>query len=154
MTRKDLASAVSDIEKIAAERDAKGRVFQDNMQDFEARVQRTFCDVCESVVNEKLEKYQGVYRSFSQFFCADNLTDKLAQKADLREMNNIKNETASKTDLKEVYFTIDTLYQRLKHISILQTELAKSIVPSKASGSFKATENVNTKLLRRDFIAK
>ena len=28
------------------------------------------------------------------------------------------------------------------------------MVPSKASGSFKATENVNTKLLRRDFIAK
>jgi hypothetical protein len=39
-------------------------------------------------------------------------------------------------------------------MSILQSEMAKSLIPIKASGSFKATENVNTKLLRRDFLAK
>jgi hypothetical protein len=36
----------------------------------------------------------------------------------------------------------------------MQTELAKIIVPTKASGSFKATENFNTKLMRRDQLAK
>jgi hypothetical protein len=46
------------------------------------------------------------------------------------------------------------VYNRIKHISILQNELAKSLIPIKASGSFKATENINTKLLRRDFLAK
>jgi hypothetical protein len=36
----------------------------------------------------------------------------------------------------------------------MQLEFAKTIIPNKASGSFKATENLNTKLIRRDYLAK
>ena len=36
----------------------------------------------------------------------------------------------------------------------MQLELAKTIIPNKPCGSFKATENFNTKLLRRDYLAK
>jgi hypothetical protein len=32
--------------------------------------------------------------------------------------------------------------------------LAKAFVPNKTSSSFKAEENINTKILRRDFLAK
>jgi len=41
---------------------------------------------------------------------------------------------------------VDALNVRLKHMSILQSELAKAAIPNKASSSFKASENINTKL--------
>jgi hypothetical protein len=36
----------------------------------------------------------------------------------------------------------------------MQAEIAKLAIPSKASSSFKAKEEINTKLQRRDFISK
>ena len=49
---------------------------------------------------------------------------------------------------------IETVNTRLKHLSILITELAKTNVPAKASSSFKGGENINTKIQRRDFLSK
>ena len=39
-------------------------------------------------------------------------------------------------------------------MGILQCELAKQAVPSKASSSFKGGENINSKIQRRDFLSK
>ena len=36
----------------------------------------------------------------------------------------------------------------------MQAEIAKVQIPSKASSSFKAKEEINTKLQRRDFLSK
>lgn len=61
---------------------------------------------------------------------------------------------ATKDDIAKVDATLKNLFTRIKHMSILQAELARSNVPHNASSSFKATENVNTKILKRDFLAK
>jgi len=49
---------------------------------------------------------------------------------------------------------IEALNVRLKHVSILISEIAKAAIPNKASSSFKASENINTKLQRRDFLSR
>lgn len=49
---------------------------------------------------------------------------------------------------------VETVNIRLKHLSILISELAKTNVPAKASSSFKGGENINTKIQRRDFLSK
>ena len=41
---------------------------------------------------------------------------------------------------------IENLYQRLRHLSILQVELARVLVPGNASSSMKAGETINTKI--------
>ena len=41
---------------------------------------------------------------------------------------------------------MNALNVRLKHMAILQSELAKTTIPNKTSSSFKATENINTKI--------
>lgn len=41
---------------------------------------------------------------------------------------------------------VETVNLRLKHLSILISELAKTNVPAKASSSFKGGENINTKI--------
>ena len=101
-----------------------------------------------------MDRYDDVAKSFSEFFGAEHLRVSFAEKASVGELTRLKDEKASKTDLQKINLTIEAVYDRLKHISILQSELAKSILPAKASGSFKATENINTTLQRRDFIAK
>ena len=90
---------ISEIESTAIEREEQGKEFLDSINDFEKNMQKTFVDICEGVINQKLEKYDGVCKSFSQFFCEDDLKDRLAQKADIRDIEKMKKVKASKTDL-------------------------------------------------------
>lgn len=69
-------------------------------------------------------------------------------------MEQVREETARNHDIVLLNQLLEAVYHRIKHLAILQTELAKSLVPMQSSGSFKATENINTKLIRRDFLAK
>ena len=49
---------------------------------------------------------------------------------------------------------VETVNHRLKQLSVLQAEAAALMVPTQASSSFTASENVNTKILKREYIAK
>ena len=53
---------------------------------------------------------------------------------------------ASKKQLESAMTVIENLYQRLRHLSILQVELARVLVPGNASSSMKAGETINTKI--------
>jgi hypothetical protein len=61
---------------------------------------------------------------------------------------------ADRNEIDSIAKLTEALNTRIKHISILLAELAKTIVPNVASSSFKGGENINTKLLRRDFMRK
>ena len=78
----------------------------------------------------------------------------LDRKADLELINRLQETKATKAQLKMMTKLIEALNVRLKHLSILQAELAKVSVPTQASSSFKAAENINTKIQRRDFLSK
>lgn len=49
---------------------------------------------------------------------------------------------------------IKSVNERLKHVGILISEIAKANIPDKASSSFKVGENLNTKLQRREFLSR
>ena len=49
---------------------------------------------------------------------------------------------------------IDHLNLKIKHISILLSEIAKSAIPNLPYSSVKAEENINSKIMQRDFIFK
>ncbi len=68
------------------------------------------------------------------------------RKAELRDIDRLNDLKANKDQIKQVESLINALNTRMKHMSILQAEIAKSAVPNKASSSFKASENLNTKL--------
>ena len=61
---------------------------------------------------------------------------------------------ASKEDLAKVTKNIDNLFAKLKQLSVVQAELARANIPCKASSSFTATENINSTIVRRDYLAK
>ena len=49
---------------------------------------------------------------------------------------------------------VKSVNERLKHLGILISEIAKANIPDKASSSFKVGENLNTKLQRREFLSR
>ena len=51
-------------------------------------------------------------------------------------MNKIVDEKAAKNDIDILQKKLNSVYSRLKHLSILQTEMARSIIPDKGSSSF------------------
>ena len=98
--------------------------------------------------------YEKVAKQFSQFFNTEELLTTLNRKADIELIERLQATKAPKTDLETTNSLIDACNLRIKHISIVMTELAKAFVPSKASSSFKNGENINTKIQRRDFLSK
>ena len=49
---------------------------------------------------------------------------------------------------------IESIHDRLKHISIIQVEIARSIIPQKSANNFQSVESKNSKLTRRDYLLK
>ena len=48
------------MESGAVAREEKGKEFIESINDFETKMQRTFMEITEGVLNQKLEKYDGV----------------------------------------------------------------------------------------------
>jgi hypothetical protein len=69
-------------------------------------------------------------------------------------IKKIQDQKADRVDFKGNEKKIDSLNKRLKNVSILLTELAKSVIPHQASSNFNAPENINYKVTKQDFISK
>lgn len=93
-------------------------------------------------------------KTFRTFFNHECLLEQIQFKADKAFVEKLGATKATKDDIEDVKATIDAVYQRIVHLSILQTEMAKSMVPQKSSSSFKAIETINTKIQQRDFLAR
>lgn len=100
--------------------------------------------LCGDAVDQKLSLYDRVAESFQRFFGQDELQQVLDRKADLELVQRLQDTKATKQEITYQSSLIDALNVRLKHMSILISEIAKSAIPSRASSSFKATENINT----------
>lgn len=55
----------------------------------------------------------------------------MERKADLMKVNKMNDNKADKTDLNKTNNLIDNLNERVKHLSVLLTELAGSLEPIK-----------------------
>jgi len=68
----------------------------------EKNSKKTNLDLCERIINEKLEKYEAVCRSFAPFFNDANLQERFAQKLDAKVLDKINKEKATKDDVNGV----------------------------------------------------
>lgn len=96
--------------------------------------------LCRNVVTIQLEKYDLVARGFQKFFSEDQLSDVIDRKVDMDTLVAVKDTLSTKKEMNYVASLINAVNIRLKHMSILQQEIAKSYVPNKASSSFRAQE--------------
>ena len=53
---------------------------------------------------------------------------------------------ATRNEVKRIDMIIEAVYHRLKHMSVLQNELSRALVPTKQSGSYSQQSTINAKL--------
>jgi hypothetical protein len=82
------------------------------------------------------------------------LDDQFNQKVDVNKFNLEIKDKVDASEIPKIHHLVENLNTRMKQLSILQSEMARSLVPVMASSSLKGGENINTKMIRRDYIAK
>ena len=154
MPRAELEAFVEAQPQRAAVREREAAALATKIQEFQANLEQNISKVCDGIITEKLEKYERVTASFAQFFCEGDLAGQLRQKVDCLTFDKYREEQVTQAHLAEMQATVETVNHRLQQLSVLHAEAAALMVPSQASSSFTASENVNTKILKREYIAK
>jgi len=88
-----------------------------------------------------MEKYDKIATSFQKFFNHEELSKVIDSKLDKRDLEKRLTELTPVTEHESVLNLIDSLYKRLRQVSLMQVEISRSLVPSKTSSS---TYNVET----------
>jgi hypothetical protein len=99
-------------------------------------------------------KYDRVLKSFSKFFDSDEILHIIENKVDVDTVQTLNEIKANKVDVEGLVVLIESLHKRLKHICIVQVEVARSMVPVKQSNNFKENESLNSKIQRREQLLK
>ena len=88
---------------------------------------------CKELMKTSLAKYEAVCNSFSRFFDSDDLNLALERKADIGMVAKVDDLKASKQELQQSKAMVESLNDRVKHLSILQQELASLLMPIRES---------------------
>lgn len=83
------------------------------------------------MINSRFEKYEDVYSSFTKFFNRDHLDQTLNQKVDAEIFENIVTKKVGTNEHYLLEVKVDNLNEKLKHLSIVQMEMAEMLVPIK-----------------------
>ena len=108
--------------------------------------------VVNDCVTNKLEKYEQVANNFKKFFNEDELMRIVKNKVDYETLEKMTHNKASRKEFDASVEITTNLFNRLKHLSMLVVEVARVMVPGKSSSSLKATETINTKIQRRNYL--
>ena len=101
------------------------------------------------IVDNKLEQYQSVVTQFHKFFSSDSLQEQLNQKAETKKVQALFYASVSKKDLEGLVLNSKDMFEKLRSMSILNVEMAKSLRSVQTS----ATTNVKV-LQQLDFLVK
>lgn len=69
-------------------------------------------------------------------------------------MQAVQEAKANKTDLEDCLALVESVHERLKHLSIVQVEIARSMIPQKTVALYDKEEALNHKITRREFLLK
>lgn len=127
--------------------DENAKVLVEN-QNLLAKLQKSFDDCvidlnsridhqCEIVLKEKFMRYEQVRRDFSKFFNIELLEIQFDKKADMEMITMLNDQKVNNTDLAQTRYTIENLNERVKHLSVIQSEMANYL--SSFKGKFSST---------------
>ncbi len=80
--------------------------------------------------------YEKVLNQFSKFFDQEELHKILERKADVDFVQNLGDVKANKIDLEGCLNLIESVHERLKHLSILQVEVTRAMIPIKTANNY------------------
>jgi hypothetical protein len=109
--------------------DVLAKLLADN-NEFQSNLMSEVQEIVNNITDTKFANYDRVANSFSKFFNSEELEKALNNKADLHLIEGLRVEKAALVKVQNCEALIEALNIRLKHLGILQSELAKSAVPN------------------------
>ena len=124
--------------------------FEDSKQEFESLIDK----ICGEEIERKLGHYERVTKAFSQFFNQEDIGALIDRKADLELVRRVQDAKASRQELKNVHKMAELLNVKLKHVSVLQAEMAEQIIPPKVSSNFKDAQDLKASNIKKEKLSK
>ena len=87
---------------------------------------------CEVVLRDKFSQYDRVRKDFDKFFDVPSLTRQLDLKADIDMIKEVAKRKVNHVEHNQTKIIISNLHDRVKHLAVVQAELADSLIPYKS----------------------
>lgn len=78
-----------------------------------------------------MKNYENLLSDFRKLFGDDTFSAVMDRKVDVGDFQELVSYKANKVDLSSCFSCLESLHQRLEHISLLMVETTKSMVPVK-----------------------
>lgn len=114
--------------KVKAMMDAVRQDFTATKQDLNARI----LVQAEIVMRDKFAQYDRVRKDFDKFFDIPLLSRQFDLKADIEMLKEIEKRKVNHKEHNQTKMLINKLHDRVKHLAVIQAELADSLVPYKS----------------------
>ena len=111
----------------------KYKEMESHFEDFRKKEEQSLDILCEELLANKYSKYDHVLGEFKKFFNQEDLSIRIDSKADLKMVNLMEIDKASRKELDEARNLIDSLNNRVKHLANLLNEISESIRPVRDS---------------------
>jgi hypothetical protein len=111
-------------------------------------------DYVEAALHAKMKHYDSIATQFSKFFHEDELANRFAAKVDVERFKEMENVKASRDELNQTLRIIDSLFERLRNLSLLQVEVSRSLAPLSSSGTFDAQQTAQERQTKNEYLLK
>lgn len=141
----------SEIQQTMEKQQTTMKQMAESVKIFEVNMGEEVNDAVRRGLNKYMISYERVLSMFQKFFDHEELQKLFDKKADVTSVQSVKDIKANKIDVEGCLNLIESVHERMKHISILQVEMARSLIPQKTSSTYNADEALNHKISRRNF---
>ena len=121
------------------------RKMNEDKEIWEHELDNQIDSICERVMKQKFSSYDHVMKNFQGFFDVEELNSQFLQKADIEMINDLNISKIDKAEMSQYDGKIESLHERIKHISIIQAEILKSLIPHK-------NQKLQTKMDSEDYL--
>lgn len=104
--------------------------------------------LCEKLVDINFSKYEKVHNDFAPFFDTDVLQTALNKKADLYLIGELNQEKIGHEEFKQIMDKINNVKNQLKHLSVNQLEMSKTLIPYKQQTPLFMDSEDNCKMIK------
>ena len=105
------------------------KLMQESVKNFEINMSSEVDHSVQRGLAKYMVNYEKVLGQFQKFFDQEELSKIIDRKADVTLVQNIQDVKANRMDVDSCLKLIETINERLKHLIILQVEIARSMVP-------------------------
>lgn len=120
----------------------------------EKQLESSVIEIVANDITKRMKKYEQVTQDFAKFFNHEFLSSILEAKVDVTQMEKISQQKISRKEFESFVNVQELLDRKLNHISMIQVELTKSMIPLSTNtiSQYNSMENANARLLQHEIL--